>query len=248
MGLFGLGKIKETPKAVPPTSEPPTPPPPAPETNGDLAVPTPDGAALPIEKEPASLPDEVSQGRAPEVDALIDAAPDPFDPFTSSSDDVVPVRESPAPEEQALQMPDLRLDAPQENEPAAPLPDQRAPVAQQADEPSVPVPVRESPDPVMPPVAEEKEPLVDEEVSAPFADPDPIMNIFVEKAEYQRVLLAVTSMQEVLKSSEEGVAPLLSLDEDASARLHDFRGLLREMQESLMAIDRRLFEEGDMHG
>ena len=275
MGLFSFKKGKEASPATASSAD--VPPVPLPTETDPFAVPTPDGASIPADMPPTSSPvtpaPAAVENKDDPVDALIEDTVD--DPFKDTPADPFAQPSSAEKNEPGLQVPDLSFDQREpptlDHHDAAPVADPMPPPTEEP-EPTVTPPVSDhvpSPSDPMPPRAQEEEafssPVVSEPHPSPrheqghpfaaeaFSSPDPlptppVTNIFVEKRSYQQVLLAVTMMQEVLQSSEEGIAPLLSGDEAVVAKLVGLRSLLGEVQERLMIIDKRLFEEGDTNG
>ena len=73
-------------------------------------------------------------------------------------------------------------------------------------------------------------------------------DIYVEKRTYQQVLLSVADVQDDLREANDHLSRVLDDENIISSQVDSWHDLLEDVQQNLIAIDMRLFEQGDDDG
>lgn len=69
--------------------------------------------------------------------------------------------------------------------------------------------------------------------------------IYVEKSEYQEALVRMVEIERLVHKASDHLVRVLDDEGIVAAKVQAWHDLLNDVQESLIAIDMRLFERGD---
>ncbi|MBN1275402.1 hypothetical protein JXA12_03860 [Candidatus Woesearchaeota archaeon] len=244
----------------------PAPVPPAPEESFPVPEPQPVEQSSSVPVEPVPEPQPVGQSPGVPVEPVPEPQPAPFanespaesrqgfedeplfqqlpeNPETPEQSPVAPgepVFAGPSEPQAPLPSGPEREDIPLEPEPQAPpeaiqQPEEARPFVEQrfAEEPSGGIPA--SAQAAVEPVQEERVTL----------KRDGKREIYVEKSEYQEALVRMVEIERLVHKASDHLVRVLDDEGIVAAKVQAWHDLLNDVQESLIAIDMRLFERGD---